>query len=200
MYIFKTSEGRAKVRYKKVHSAYISALDLTQKRMEDEANYSTLCYVDSLNEENKRRLFLLSGDDYAPYTYYPGVGFKVPYTKKRRWLENGKPLEEDDTVFVVECVDIKSLQPERETVYVARYSREDATELLPEVKNSLSHSVPFLAGRATFRKVFLDRLSKKEQHQVMMLKLMEPMIYLEGCGLVRVYGGWGRRHYFLEGK
>ena len=61
----------------------------------------------------------------------------------------------------------------------------------------------FRSGIATFRKVFLDRLSKKEQHQVMMLKMMEPLVYLEGCGLVHVYG-WmydrGRRHYFLEGK
>ena len=192
MYIFKTSEGRARVRYKKSHSAYISAVNLTPDRMEYEANYSHLSYVDSLNEENKRRLFLLGGDDYAPYTYYPGVGFKVPYTKKKR-------RREDDMVFVVECMDRRSLQPERETVYVARYSREDATDGGTR-EDSLSHSVPFLAGIATFRKVFLDRLSKKEQHQVMMLKLMEPMIYLEGCGLVHYYGGWGRKRYFLEGK
>ena len=135
---------------------------------------------------------MLGGDDYAPYTYYPGVGFKVPYTKKKR-------RREDDMVFVVECMDRRSLQPERETVYVARYSREYATYGVAR-EDSLSHSVPFMAGRATFRKVFLDRLSKKEQHQVMMLKLMEPMRYLEGCGLVHTYGGWGHRHYFLEGK
>ena len=193
MYILKTSEGRAKVRYKKSHSAYISAVNLTPDRMEYEANYSHLSYVDSLNEENKRRLFLLSGNDYAPYTYYPGIGFKVPYTKKKR-------RREDDMVFVVECMDRRSLQPERETVYVARYSREYATYGVAR-EDSLSHSVPFMAGRATFRKVFLDRLSKKEQHQVMMLKLMEPLIYLEGCGLVHAYSyDRGRRHYFLEGK
>lgn len=192
MYIFKTSEGRAKVRYKKVHSAYFSELDLTQKRMEYEANYSHLTYVDSLNEENKRRLFLLSGNDYAPYTYYPGIGVKVPYTKRRKVLD-------DDMVFVVECVDIKSLQPEREAVYVARYSRHDATDGGTR-EDSLSHSVPFMAGIATFRKVFLDRLSKKEQHQVMMLSLMEPLIYLEGCGLVHTYNMRGEKYYFLEGK
>ena len=143
MYIFKTSEGRARVRYKKVHSAYISAVNLTPDRMEYEANYSHLSYVDSLNEENKRRLFLLGGDDYAPYTYYPGVGFKVPYTKRRKVLD-------DDMVFVVECVDIKSLQPERETVYVARYSREDATDGGTR-EDSLSHSVPFMADRKSTR-------------------------------------------------
>jgi hypothetical protein len=164
------------------------------------ANYSQLCFVDTLNKENQSRLRILMDPTTPMQKYIDGVGYKVPYKYA------SKKDAEGPIVYVIDGAVKRAGQSDtgRETINLRRVRWANVSEYdkcawingdyvkLEKAEGWMKH-----VRHQYPNPVFMDRLTKKEKDKLAMLLLMPDDVYLEGIGSVRT-SHTGDRLYFME--
>lgn len=189
MFIQNPNTNRARVRYKRYEDCYLNYVNLSVDSMDSLANYSQLSLVSSLNIEEHRRLMLLASDECEPYTYYPDVGYKARCKYPKH--------PDDQWVYVLAMATKTSTNPDRAVEKVRTYRLSNIPEELREPNRLMEwHKMAVQAPALRF----LDRLSKKSQQKLLMLKMLEPGVYLEGHGFVltSLWDPKGVRRYYIE--
>lgn len=191
---------REQVRYK----LYIDHGEYMEQSLADGTNkfwsfaaYSMPCYVDRLNKANLSRLRELQSKDFPINKFVRGIGFKTPHKRDKEpvYVIDGTLIGHKTDPSGRECVYLRRVKPTTVEWYLQRWSENKAEAFLAITRNESTTSC------------FVDRMTKKERDQMMMLNMMEPNTYLEGVGAYIIRRAWvpnegrketGEKMYYLE--